>query len=114
MLLDASCVELENRRRPGRLEALADALKGLSLVLHVHSCRQEILIDEAHDALIRPHLGIQPSTATSHRRGAEIQKNRPILRLRVVEHLLYVMTEIDLHIYSPFVPTPAHRNSPVS
>src|SRR6266513_5833690 len=97
MLLDAIYVELENRRRPWGLEALADALKGLSLVLHVHSCRQEILIDEAHDALIRPHLGIQPSTATSHRRGAEIQKHRLILCLCVFEDLIHVVTEIDLH-----------------
>ena len=97
MLLDPICVELENRRRPWRLEALADALKGLSLVLHVHSCRQEILIDEAHDALIRPHLGIQPSTATSHRGGAEVQECGFLLCLGVLEDLFHIVLEIDLH-----------------
>jgi hypothetical protein len=48
----------------------------------VNASRQEILVDEFDHLLIRPHLGIQPSTATSHRRGAEIEENRLVLLLR--------------------------------
>jgi hypothetical protein len=39
----------------------------------VHARGEKVLVDEPHDTLIRPHLGIQPSAATSHRRGVEVQ-----------------------------------------
>jgi len=65
----------------------------------VHAGGKKILVDEANYALIRPHLGIQPSTATSHRRGAEVEENGLALRLCVLEDLIYVVAEIDWHKY---------------
>jgi len=71
----------------------------------MHTGGEEILIDEARDALIRPHLGIQPSTATSHRRSAEVQQHGFPLRLGVLEDLIHIMAEIDFHtlIFLSFV-----------
>jgi hypothetical protein len=59
--------------------------------------RQKIFVDESRHALIRPHLGIQPSTASSHRSGAEIEENRFVLLLRLFEDGVDVVAEFDRH-----------------
>src|SRR6266850_7872992 len=97
VLRDAVRIEQQNRRGPRRPEPRAEALEGLSFVLHVYAGGKKVLVDEADDTLIRPHLGIQPSTATSHRRGAEVEENGLALRLCVLEDLIYVVTEIGWH-----------------
>jgi hypothetical protein len=61
----------------------------------------EIARDELRDALIRIHLGIQPSTATSHRRGAEVEENRLLPRLRFAEDLVEIVTPGDGHRVLP-------------
>jgi len=60
-------------------------------------CRQEVLGDEADDALIRIDLGIQPSAAPSGRGRAEIEQDVPPLRLRLGKHRLDVPPPCDLH-----------------
>src|SRR2546425_6278871 len=101
MLLDAVGIEQENRRRPRRLVTFAVLLECRRIVLHVYAGGKKILIDKAHDALIGPHLGVQPSTTTSHRRGAEIQQHGPLLSLGVLEDLIHVVPEIDFHTAPP-------------
>ena len=107
MLLDPIEIEQENRRSPLGLVAFAVSLERLGVVLHMHTGREKILVDEAHDALIRPHLGVQPSTATSHGRGAEVQQHGLALRLGVLEDLIHIVTEIDFHTESPLPSYPA-------
>jgi len=63
----------------------------------MHTGGEKSLVDEPHDALIRPHLGVQPSTATSHRRGAEIEQHGLPLRLGVLEDSIHIVAEIDFH-----------------
>src|SRR5207302_10478980 len=68
---------------------------------HVHPGGQEMLVHEAHHAFIRPHLGIQPSTAASHRGGAEVEEYWFLLGLRVLQHLVNVTAKLDWHRMSP-------------
>jgi len=63
----------------------------------VHPGGQEMLVHEAHHAFIRPHLGIQPSTAASHRGGAEVEENWFLLGLCVPQHLVNVTAKLDWH-----------------
>src|SRR5207244_9214163 len=95
--LDAVGIQLENRRSPWRAVALAVALEILRVLFHVHPRGQEMLVHEAHHAFIRPHLGIQPSTAASHRGGAEVEEHRFLLGLRVLQHLVNVTAKLDWH-----------------
>jgi hypothetical protein len=80
-----------------RVVFLAVALEGIRIVFDVHTRRQKVLVHEADNALIRPHLGIQPSTASSHRGGAEIQEDGFVLLLPFLEDGIYVVTELDFH-----------------
>src|SRR4030081_556600 len=97
MSLDPICIEQQNRRGPRRLIAFAISLERFASILYVHTAGEKILIDEAHNPLVRPHLGIQPSTATSHRGGAEVQQYGLPLRLGILENLIHVVAEIDFH-----------------
>jgi len=63
----------------------------------VHPGRQEMLVHEPHHAFVRPHLGIQPSTAASHWGGAEVEEDRFLLGLRVLQDLIDVMAKLDWH-----------------
>ena len=90
-------IEQEKRRRPLFLIALAVSLDRLGIILHVDTGGKKILVHEAYDALIRPHLGVQPSTATSHRRGAEVEECGFLLCLGVLEDLFHIVPEIDFH-----------------
>jgi hypothetical protein len=56
-----------------------------------------MLVHEANHAFIRPHLGIQPSTAASHRGGAEVEEYWFLLGLRVLQHLVNVTAKLDWH-----------------
>ena len=97
MLFDPSGVEQENRGGPRRLIAFTVFFERLPIILHVDAGGKKIVVHEAYDAFIRPHLGIQPSTATSHRGGAEVQECGFLLCLGVLEDLFHIVLEIDLH-----------------
>ncbi len=97
MTLDTLGVELENRRGPRRVVPLAVAFEFRRVVLYVHPGRQEMLVHEPHHAFVRPHLGIQPSTAASHWGGAEVEEYRLSLGLRVLQDLINVMAKLDWH-----------------
>jgi len=56
-----------------------------------------MLVHEPHHAFVRPHLGIQPSTAASHWGGAEVEEYRLLLGLRVLQDLIDVMAKLDWH-----------------
>jgi len=56
-----------------------------------------MLVHEPHHAFVRPHLGIQPSTAASHWGGAEVEEYRLSLGLRVLQDLINVMAKLDWH-----------------
>jgi len=56
-------------RRP----AGAETVERLTLFLDVGRDGDEILGDETNDSIVGIDLGFQPSTAPSHRRGAEVQ-----------------------------------------
>lgn len=58
---------------------------------------KKVLTYEFDHARVRPHLGIQPSTATSHRRGAEIEEDGLVLLLRFLEDSVYIVIELDFH-----------------
>ena len=90
-------IELEHRRRPVRVVFLPVALESVRIVFDVHPRGQKVLIHEADDTFVRPHLGIQPSTAPSHRRGAEIQEDGLVLLLCFLEDLVYIVAELDFH-----------------
>jgi hypothetical protein len=60
----------------------------------------EIVRDEAGDALIRVDLGIQPSASPSHRGGAEVEQHRLSLRTCVFQHLIDIVAPVDLHVSS--------------
>jgi hypothetical protein len=89
-------VQLEDRRSPLRVVLLTITLELFSIVFHVHARRHEVLRNEPHDALVRPHLGIQPSTATSHRRGAEVEENGFVLAACLSQYVVDVVPEFDL------------------
>src|SRR5207245_3783601 len=97
MTLDTLGIELENRGGPRRVVPLAVAFEFRRVVLHVHPGGQEILVHEPHHAFVRPHLGIQPSTAASHWGGAEVEEYRFLLGLRVLQDLIDVMAKLDWH-----------------
>ena len=61
-------IESNHGRRPLRSEPVKDRW----LFLYMNSHGNEILSDEARDAFIGIHLGIQPSATASHRCRAEI------------------------------------------
>src|SRR2546425_638631 len=97
MTLDTLGIELENRGGPRRAVPLAVAFEFRRVVLYVHPGRQEMLVHEPHHAFVRPHLGIQPSTAASHWGGAEVEEDRLSLGLRVLQDLIDVMAKLDWH-----------------
>src|SRR5436309_8608329 len=97
MTLDTLGVELENRRGPRRVVPLAVAFDFRRVVLYVHPGRPGMLVHEPHHAFVRPHLGIQQSTAASHWGGAEVEEYRLSLGLRVLQDLINVMAKLDWH-----------------
>src|SRR5207249_9971653 len=97
MTLDTLGIELENRGGPRRVVPLAVAFELRRVVLYVHPGRQEMLVHEPHHAFVRPHLGIQPSTAASHWGGAEVEEYRLSLGLRVLQDPITVMQKPDWH-----------------
>src|SRR6266446_1132737 len=97
MTLDTLGIELENRGGPQRIVPLAVAFEFRRVLLHVHPGGQEMLVHEPHHAFVRPHLGIQPSTAASHWGGAEVEEYRFLLGLRVLQDLINVMAKLDWH-----------------
>src|SRR5439155_6330646 len=103
MVFHAVRIEQENRRRPRRFVTLAIALERLRVLFHMHARRNKGLGDEARDAWIRPHLGIQPSTATSHWCGAEVEKYRFLLGFGLFQDLIDVVTKVDRHRSPPGV-----------
>ena len=72
-------------------------LERFGILFHVNSRWQEVLVDEPNHPLIRPHLGIQPSTAASHRGGAEIEQNGLVLLLRFFEDGICVVAKCYFH-----------------
>src|SRR5215210_550792 len=89
--------ELEHRRSPLRVVLLAVLLERVRVVLHVHARRNEVLVYELSHPLIRPHLGIQPSTAASHRRRAEIEKHGLAVHLRFSQDVVYIVAKVYWH-----------------
>ena len=74
--LVAAAVDDQRRRRPLRVEARTQPLELVGILAHMRAHGRELLLDEVHDSRIRIHLGIQPSTAASHRGGAEVEQHR--------------------------------------
>jgi hypothetical protein len=64
----------------------------------------EVVLDEAGDALLRIDLGIQPSTTASHRRGAEIQEYGFLPGACIAEYLINVMPPRYRHPSSSCLP----------
>jgi hypothetical protein len=62
----------------------------------VHANRNEGLLDELYDSRIRVHLGIQPSAAASHRRGAEIEQHLAAGRGCIAQRGIEVVSPGDL------------------
>src|SRR5438034_10792450 len=56
-----------------------------------------MLVHKANDPFIRPHLGIQPSAATSHRGCVEVEKYGFLLRFGFFEDLIDVLAKADWH-----------------
>jgi hypothetical protein len=79
---------------------LAILLEICRLFPHMQPRRNEVVLDEAGDPLLRVDLGIQPSTTASHRRGAEIQQHRFLPSARVAQYPIDVMAPRDFHITS--------------
>ena len=63
----------------------------------MNSRGKKIFRDESRYAFIRIHLGIQPSTAASHRCRAEIQKDGSLLCPRVFQYLIHIVTPLNFH-----------------
>ena len=74
--------------------------------------RHEVVRDKLHHLRIRPHLGIQPSAAPSHRRGAEVEENRLVLLFRLGQHRVHVVSKFDFHrLRSPFENEPRYERA---
>jgi putative membrane protein len=97
MPLDAVRVELENRRRPLRVEAFRESLVVGRLVLDVEASRNEAVGDEPGDAFVGIDLGFQPSASASHRGGGEVQQNRTPLAGRFFQNAVDVVSPCDVH-----------------
>lgn len=95
--LGAIRIELEDRGSPVSSESLTEALEVCGVVPDVDSRGKKIFRDESRYAFIRIHLGIQPSTAASHRCRAEIEKHGSLLRPRVFQHLIHIVTPLNFH-----------------
>ena len=67
--LSALGVEDQNRRGPGRIEAM----KPGGMLFDVSLDGEKIRVDKGCDTLVRVRLGFQPSTSPSSRSRAEIQ-----------------------------------------
>jgi hypothetical protein len=62
---------------------------------------KEILLDEVAGFLIFVGLGIQPSTSTSGRSGAEIHQDRTVLVFSRGEGLVNIFAPVDGHKSPP-------------
>ena len=80
-----------------RVVLLAVALESIGIVFDVYARGKKVFIHEADDALVRPHIGIQPSTATSHGRGAKIEEDGLILFPGFFKDVVDVVPELDFH-----------------
>jgi hypothetical protein len=101
--------------RPLRAIPSAEPFELVRLFAGVYANRDEVLIDEFRDASVGIHLGIQPSTARSHRGGAEIEQHVALLGARVFERLFHIMVprnraRLHGHWAPPlFVSLPPHQ-----
>ena len=96
MTLGAIRVQHENCRRPLCSVFRAQSLEFFSLITNVDAHGNEIFRDEARYALIGIHLGIQPSTATSHRSCAKIEQYRFLLRAGFLKRVFKILLPGDL------------------
>lgn len=96
-------IEHEDGRRPLRVVALAKPDEGFRVIAHVKARGDEVLGDQLRHALIGVHLGIQPSTASSHRGGAEVEQDGLAGRARFTEDGVDIVAPVDLvcHLRSP-------------
>jgi hypothetical protein len=106
VLLDTLGIELEQGGRPVGAVLFAILLEVRRLLSHVQSRGYEVLLDEAGHALLRIDLGIQPSTAASHRRGTEIQQHGLLPRVGIAEDPIDIMPPRDFHRPSSCQPVP--------
>ena len=97
-------IQLEKRRGPQRRVLFTNSLEVLGLLAHVQPHRNEIFLDEPCDAVLRVHLGIQPSAAASHGCGAEIEEDWLVLSSSVIERLVDVPPPTNFHL-TPLVDT---------
>ena len=101
MTLCSPRVKLEDSGRPWSVVFLSILLKQRRVIFDVNACSDEVVVDEFDDPGVRPHLGIQPSTAASHRSSAEVEQHRLIRLCRLGEHRIYVVTKTDWHLTGP-------------
>ena len=94
---DAVGIQEEDGRRPLRAVLRAESLEVCGLLLDMHARGQKVVCYETYDARVWPYLGIQPSTAPSHRGGVEIQKDGTVLDFRGVEGRVNIMPPWNLH-----------------
>jgi len=118
MTLLAVRIEDENRRCPLRAVALAELLERLALFSSVHANWNEVPFDEFHDARVGIHLGIQPSTAASHRRGAEIQQHVALSGACTFERAFKIVfpcyrATLHSHLLTSRFPSPLRRLFPI-
>lgn len=92
---DTFGIEHQDRRCPLRGVSGAESLEFIGLFPHMNPHGNEVLLDEAGYPLVRVHLGIQPSTTTSHRRGAEVEEQVPLSGSRLLASGLEVALPID-------------------
>ena len=96
-------IEHQNRRRPDGIEAFEIS----RIFLDVHPERHKSFVDERCQTGITVGLGLQPSTGTSGRGGAEIYKKRFALFFRSVQCLIGIFDPVyghDLYLHLDFTP----------
>ena len=107
-------VPLGVKHDQGRGPLGPEPLERLLLLLDVNLDGQEIFGDGLDDAGIRIDLGFQPSTAPSHRRGAEVQENRLPRRFRLLQRGVHVLRPAYLAhgvlLSTPFYLSRARQN----
>src|SRR5438093_13027990 len=100
MPFGAGLVNDQDSRRPLSAEALAEPLKLILLLADVDAHRKEVVGDEIGDVGVRVHLGLQPSTAASPRRGGEIEQYRVVQVPRAFELAVEVVRPADFVLFS--------------
>jgi hypothetical protein len=75
----------------------AEALEGFWLFFDVDLDWDVVVIDESLDACVGVHLGIQPSTSSSHRSCVEVYQHRAFARPRFGKCNINVILPCDRH-----------------